>query len=163
MSSPPIILPNILKEILDEEREEWETIRKEYLQEIQAHLNLVTPDDKVILFCHDPTALPHLAELPVVNHLLDRKRIALTIVGHLHTEIILKASRLLSGMPHLTFLGNSASRMSSALRKAKVWKKFNMVLCPSLAGCQWAKDGGWLELELSDNANYTLTRRYLKW
>lgn len=163
LSSPPIILPNIRKEILPEEREEWETIRKEYLREIESHMNLVTPDDKVILFCHDPTALPHLAELPVIQHLLGRKRIALTIVGHLHTEIILKASRLLSGMPHLTFLGNSASRMSSALKKAKIWKSFNLVLCPSLAGCQWAKDGGWLELELNNNCNYTLTRRYLKW
>lgn len=163
LSSPPLVLPNVLKEILPEERETWENLRKDVLREIESHLSLVTPDEKVILFCHDPTALPYLAELPIVQHLLGRKRITLTVVGHLHTELILKASRLLSGMPHLTCLGNSFSRMSSALKRAKIWKDFNMTLCPSLAGCQWAKDGGWLELELNDNGNFTLTRRHLKW
>lgn len=162
-SSPILVLPNAQKEILPQERERWEQLRAEYLREVEAHLNLTTPQDKLIFFCHDPTALPYLKELPTVQHLLNRNRIVLTVVGHLHTELILKTSYFLSGMPHIPFLGNSISRMSSALHRAKVWKQFNMVLCPSLAGCQLAKDGGWLELELGEDSNFTLVRHHLKW
>ena len=163
ISSPPIILSNALKEILAEEKEQWQQLRKKYMKEIETHMCMVPSNEKIIFFCHDPTALPYLKESPIINHLLERKRITLTIVGHMHTDIILKVSRILSGMPAIHFLGNSISRMSSALHQAKVWKEFNMVLCPSLAGCQWAKDGGWLELNLEENGTFSLTRHYIKW
>ena len=158
-----LMLPILKKEILSGELSRWEKLRTNYLRELNTHLLMTTSEDKIILFCHDPTALPYLAELPSIQHLLNRKRIVLTIIGHLHTEIILKISYLLAGMPHIKFLGNSVSKMSFALRQAKIWKQFNVLLCPSLSGCQWLKDGGWLELDLSEDKNFTLIRHYLKW
>ena len=71
-----------------------------------------------------------------------------TIIGHLHTGLVLWKSRVMAGMPALTFLGNSIRRMSMALNEARHWKPFKVRLCPSLAGSELLKDGGYLTARL---------------
>ena len=64
------------------------------------------------------------------------------------SDLVLWKSRLLAGMPQIHFLGHSARRMTGALHEARHWRPFHVRLCPALAGVEWRKDGGWLELEL---------------
>jgi hypothetical protein len=117
----------------------------------------------VVLFVHDPSALPFLAELPEVQSRLDQ--IACTVVGHLHTPAVFRLGSRLAGMPTIPFLGNTVRRYSTALQRARVWREFRTVLCPSPAGIQLLKDGGWLELWLSEDGAGVVRvhRRHLPW
>jgi hypothetical protein len=146
ITSTLVALPAFRKDMLPEERPEWERLREEHLREVSALWASLAPDQRVILFCHDPTALPFLAELPAVRQCLDR--VVLTVIGHLHSPLILWKSRLLSGMPQLRGLGVSVERMSGALQRAAIWRAFRVRLCPSLAGMQIERGGGWVSLEL---------------
>jgi hypothetical protein len=76
-----------------------------------------------------------------------------TIIGHLHSPLILWKSRVLSGMPILRFLGHSVQRFSTALREARHWRPFKVRLCPSLAGIELLKDGGYYSMELDDSGS----------
>src|SRR5207253_7886503 len=101
---------------------------------------------RILLFCHDPTALPFLwHEAPVRGKLPQIER---TIIGHLHSRLILFKSRLLAGMPVINFLGHTPHRLSSALREARYWKPFKVLLCPSLSGIELLKDGGFYTAEI---------------
>ena len=53
------------------------------------------------------------------------------------------------GWPRVGFLGNTVRRLSGALSRARAWAPFKPLLCPSLAGLQWWKDGGYWTAELS--------------
>jgi len=129
-----------------EERREWERLRTEHLAEIREAFAKLDPGKRVILFCHDPTALPFLSREEKVRGRLSQ--IEQTIIGHLHSPLILWQSRLLAGMPRIGFLGHTAKRLSTALREARHWKPFNVRLCPALAGIELLKDGGYLSIEL---------------
>jgi hypothetical protein len=75
-----------------------------------------------------------------------------TIIGHLHSELILWKSRLLAGMPTIGFLGHTVKRMTTALNEARLWRPFHVRLCPALAGIELLKDGGYLTAELDPEA-----------
>ncbi len=137
-------------EALPEERPDWERLRREHLAAIEAIFDALRPEQRVVLFCHDPTALPFLHETAAVRARLGQ--IEATIIGHLHTKLVWWQSRLLAGMPRITFLGNAVRRMSSALHRARLWRPFRVRLCPSLTGCQLLKDGGFLTLDLDPRA-----------
>lgn len=136
-------------EALPHEAARWQALRQSHLAEIRAAFDRLMPDQKVILFCHDPTALAFLDREPAIQHRLHQ--IESTIIGHLHSPLFLNIARMLSGMPHITFLGTGIRRTSAALRHARLWKLFRVALCPALAGTEILKDGGFLTLVLSDN------------
>ena len=71
-----------------------------------------------------------------------------TIIGHLHSNSFFRKSRMLAGMPAIPFLGNSIRRMSQALSEARCWREFKTQLCPSLAGIELLKDGGYFTVRL---------------
>jgi hypothetical protein len=71
----------------------------------------------------------------------------------LHSPLVLRQSRLLAGMPRLSFLGHTARRLSTSLRRARDWEQFRVLLCPSLAGIELLKDGGYYTVELDQDAN----------
>jgi hypothetical protein len=145
VTSTLLALPLLLREAPDA----WEKLRAEHLAAVRAAFNSVAPGQHILLFCHDPTALPFLAEIPEVAARFDQ--IETTVIGHLHSELLLRKSRLLAGLPPIRWLGVSVARMSTALHRAKIWRRFNVRLCPSLTGIQLLKDGGWLTAELSAN------------
>jgi hypothetical protein len=145
-----VALPVFASEMLPDERPEWERLRAEHLAEIRRAFAALPPRQRVLLFCHDPTALPFLwrdetirARLPQIEH---------TIVGHLHTNLVLWQSRLLAGMPSIRFLGHAVGRLSTALNQARLWRPFHVRLCPALAGIQLLKDGGYCTIELDPEA-----------
>lgn len=163
VTSSLIALPVYDPEVLDEERVEWQDLRAEQMGRIRACFSALRPEQRLIIFCHDPTALPFLWHDPAIRSKLDQ--VALTFIGHLHSELFLWKSRLLSGMPAIHFLGNSIRRMSQALNEARLWKPFKAKLCPSLAGIQLLKDGGYYRIQLDEDAKKPLEfeRHRLPW
>jgi hypothetical protein len=146
VTSSLIALPAYEPETLPEEREAWHVRRQAHLNDLKSAWTALTPDTRIILFCHDPTALPFLWREQFVRE--RAAQIERTIIGHLHSPLVLWMSRRLCGMPVIGFLGGTVRRLSGALRAAAAWKHFNISLCPSLAGIELLKDGGCLILEL---------------
>ncbi len=145
-----VALPVFEPDILPEERVPWEALRQEHLGQLRAALEGLRREQRLLVFCHDPTALPFLwreefvqARLPQLEH---------TVIGHLHSNLVLWKSRLLAGIPRITFLGHTVKRLSTALREARYWRPFHVRLCPALAGLELLKDGGFLTLDLDPEA-----------
>ena len=128
-------------EALSEERADWEQERVNHWQAVRQAFAGLEPDQRVILFCHDPTALPFLWRETAVREKLSQ--VERTVIGHLHSELIFMKSRWLAGMPVIGFLGHTPKRLSAALHEARYWKPFNVLLCPSLSGLQISKGGGY--------------------
>ena len=145
-----VALPSCGADMLPDERPEWERLREEHLAEIRRAFDALQPGQRVLLFCHDPTALPYLWREESVRVKLPQ--VEQTVIGHLHTNLLLWKSRLLAGMPPVRFLGHTVARLSNALNQARYWRPFNVRLCPALAGVELLKDGGCCTLELDPEA-----------
>ncbi|MBA4150900.1 MAG: metallophosphoesterase [Verrucomicrobia bacterium] len=141
-----LALPVFEPETLASEMPEWRALREIQLQKIRQTFEHLKPKQKVVLFCHDPTALPFLWREPAVRAGI--AQVEQTIIGHLHSPLILWKSHFLAGIPRITFLGNSVRRFSTALHEARHWQEFRVRLCPSLAGIELLKDGGYLAMDL---------------
>ncbi|HNQ72196.1 MAG TPA: hypothetical protein PKN95_01160 [Verrucomicrobiota bacterium] len=145
-----IALPVFQADTLPEERAEWARLRAAHLAGVRAAFAGLQPGQRVLFFCHDPTALPFLWREAVIREKLPH--VERTIIGHLHSNFYLRLSRLLSGLPALNGLGHSVRRYSRALREARLWRPFRVLLCPSLAGIELLKDGGYFTVELATAA-----------
>ena len=145
-----VALPVYEAEALAEEKAAWRKLRAAHLEQIRAAFAALQPDQRVLLFCHDPTALPFLAREDAVRAKLPQ--IERTIIGHLHSPLILRQSALLSGLPAVPFLGHTIRRVTAALHEARHWHRFNILLCPSPAGIQLRKDGGYYTAEIDPAA-----------
>lgn len=145
-----LALPVFEVETLPAERAEWQALRAAHLDEIRRAFSRLDPRQRVLLFCHDPTALPFLGREAAVRARLSQ--IEQTIIGHLHTRLVLRKARWLAGMPRIGFLGHSVRRFTAALREARRWRPFHVRLCPSLAGVELLKDGGFYVAELGEEA-----------
>lgn len=163
IASTPLAWPVFEAEGLPEEAARWHAAHADLRQRVAAEFDALPLSARVLLFVHDPTALRFLWEMPAVRTRI--RQIERTIIGHLHTPAILRAARLLAGMPQLARFGVTARRISTALNGARCWRDFRVVLCPSPTGCQALKDGGWLELELGmgENPTVQLHRQRLAW
>ena len=146
-----IALPVYAREAVSEERPEWEDLRRKHLDAIGSAFRDLEPYQRVILFCHDPSALPFLWREHDVRAKLSQ--IERTVIGHLHSKLILYKSSILAGMPTIPFLGHTSYRLSLALREARLWKPFKVLLCPSLAGIELLKDGGYYTAEVDPSAH----------
>jgi hypothetical protein len=151
VTSPLIALPANQPDTVAEEWPEWLRLREAHLTEIRAAFDALAPDQRVILFCHDPTALPFLWREESVRRRLPQ--VEQTVLGHLHTRLILWKSRMLSGIPPVRFLGRSISRFTSALHEAHRWWPFQVRLCPALSGIELLNDGGYYTMQIDPAAN----------
>jgi hypothetical protein len=150
VASPLIALPANQPDTLPEEWLEWMKLRDAHLAEIRAAFDALKAEQRVLLFCHDPTALPFLWREDTVRGRLPQ--IEQTIIGHLHTRLILWKSRLLSGIPPVRFLGHSVRKFTSALHEAHLWKPFRVRLCPALSGIELLNDGGYYTVAIDPAA-----------
>jgi hypothetical protein len=146
ITSSLVGFPAFAPDALPEERPAWEGRRAQHMDWIRGVFERLDPKQKVILFCHDPTALPYLWQEDAVRQRANQ--IEHTVIGHLHSELILWKSRVLSGIPVLRRFGHTTQRLTTALRQARDWRWFHVRLCPALAGIQLLKDGGYLTLTL---------------
>ena len=161
VTSSLIALEVFEPDTLPDELREWRRLRAEHMQKLRAIFERVKSGERIILFCHDPTALPFLAMEPFVQQKLSQ--IERTIIGHLHTPMVIWKARMLAGFPQITFLGRGIRRISRGLNRARGWKPFNVLLCPSLSGSQLLKDGGYYEMNLRAGAPAEFIRHHLKW
>lgn len=143
-------LPVYESEALAEEISEWRELRTAHLESVASCFDMVQPGERILLFCHDPTALPYLGELAAVHRKFPQ--IERTIIGHLHSNLFVRLGRFMAGMPEIRFLGHTPRRMSAALRQARSWAPFRILLCPSLTGLQLLKDGGYFTVKLDPDA-----------
>ncbi len=150
-TSTIIALPVFASDMLPAERSAWENLREEHFTEVRAAFAGLHPDQRVLFFCHDPTALPFLWRDEIIRPKISQ--IEQTIIGHLHSNLYLRASQTLSGLPVMGFFGHSIRRMSVAVNEARHWKPFRVRLCPSLAGIELLNDGGYYTVELDDEPN----------
>jgi len=146
ITSTLVALPLFAKDMLPEEKPEWERLAAQHREEIRAAFASLAAPRRVLLFCHDPTALPFLWRDEVVQ--ARTPLIEQTIIGHLHTPLVFRQARLLAGMPVIRFLGHTPRRMSHALSQARYWRPFHVRLCPALAGVELLKDGGFFRVQL---------------
>jgi Calcineurin-like phosphoesterase len=146
VASPLIALLANQPDTLPEEWAEWLKLRETHLAQIRAAFDALKMEQRVLLFCHDPTALPFLWREESVRRRLPQ--IEQTVIGHLHTRLILWKSRLLSGIPPVHFLGNSVRKFTSALHEAHHWWPFRVRLCPALSGIELLNDGGYYTVEI---------------
>lgn len=151
VASSLVALPVYEPETLPGERERWQQLRAAHLADIRSAFAALRPEERVLLFCHDPTALPFLWREKEVQVRLDQ--VEQTFIGHLHSGLILWKSQRLAGMPAIRFLGNSIRRMSTALNEARHWRPFKVRLCPSLSGIELLKDGGFLTVQVDPLAH----------
>lgn len=163
VTSTLIALPLFGPDLLPEEQAQWRQLRVEHLARIREVLKGLKSTQRLMLFCHDPSALPFLWREDVVRAKIGQ--LESTIIGHLHSNLVYRTSHLLSGMPRINFLGHTVKRLSTALSEARYWRPFNVRLCPSLAGIQLLKDGGYYSVELDEEARRSARFQFhrLKW
>ena len=149
-TSTLIALPVFARDMLPDERSAWEKLREEHFAEVRAAFAGLRPEQRVLFFCHDPTALPFLCRDDIVRAKIPQ--IEQTIIGHLHSSLYLRASQILSGVPVMSFFGHSIHRMSVAVNQARHWKPFHVRLCPSLAGIELLNDGGYYTADVDEEA-----------
>lgn len=149
-TSTLIALPVFAGDMLPAERSAWEKLREEHFSEVRAAFAGLRPEQRVLFFCHDPTALPFLWRDDIVRAKIPQ--IEQTIIGHLHSNLYLRASWILSGVPVMNCFGHTIRRMSFAVNEARHWKPFHVRLCPSLAGIELLNDGGYYTVELDEEA-----------
>lgn len=154
VTSSLLAYPIYEPEALPEERAEWQKLRRQHLDTIREAFQGLYASQRVVLFCHDPTALPFLWRDEAIRSKVEQ--VEITVIGHLHSSLFLWKSRLLSGMPAITVLGNSVRRMSLALHDARIWRYFRVQLCPALAGIELLKDGGYVRLQLDPQGVHPL-------
>jgi hypothetical protein len=145
VTSSLIALPLFAPELQPDEHAEWERLREAHLAEIRRAFAALRSSARVLLFCHDPSALPFLWREEAVRGKLGQ--VEQTIVGHLHSPLILATAQWMAGMPAIRFLGPFVRRASAALREARHWRAFRVRLCPALRGIV-LKRGGFLTVEL---------------
>ena len=163
VASSVLALPVLQPETLERDWMAWQEARAAHMDEIRRIFDSIQPKERILLFCHDPTALPFLAEHPSVAAKMPQ--LERTVIGHLHTPAIFGLAQRLAGMPRIDFLGTTPKRLSSALRRAKDWQPFHLTLCPSPSGLQLLKDGGFLTVRLdTDSADpLQIERHRLSW
>lgn len=158
VTSSLLAFPVYETEALPDEQADWRALHRAHLETVRELFSALHPTERVVLFCHDPTALPFLwrdhgvrARLPQVEQ---------TIIGHLHSNLLFRQSRWMAGMPAIPFLGNSVRRMSRALNEARCWRAFKVRLCPALAGIELLKDGGFCELRIHPDGSRPAAFRF---
>lgn len=163
VASTPWALDVFEPELAAGELEGWRRVGEETRAALERALEGVEANRRVLFFVHDPTALPFLAASPAIQRRLPQ--IERTILGHLHSPWVLRTARALAGMPRVSFMGQTAYRYTSALRRASIWKSFRVTLCPSPSGIQLLKDGGYLTMELDPEGRRPLAihRWVLPW
>jgi hypothetical protein len=161
VTSSLIALDAFRPEILPEEWADWNQLRTQHLDQIRQVFDRINSHERILLFCHDPTALPFLGQ----EEFFRRKFCQLnrTIIGHLHTPMVLWQARVLSGCPPIPYFGKGIHRITRALNRARAWRPFKVLLCPSLSGSQLLKDGGYYTVRLRGGEKPEFTRHRLKW
>ena len=161
INSSLFTLDQFLPEALAHEIPEWEKRRKRHHAEVSEAFSRLPPDARVLLFCHDPSALHVLSGLPEVRGRLGQ--IERTIIGHLHSPGLLRLARLVPRAPSRWRPRYPVARIiAHGLAGVGSWAQFNPVVCPSTFGTGHHIRGGLLFIEIDRLGRMTVRRRSVR-
>ncbi|MCZ7592040.1 MAG: hypothetical protein M5U15_07725 [Kiritimatiellae bacterium] len=127
VNSSLFTLDLFLPEALAEEIPEWKRRRAEHIETVTRAFEELPGKGRVILFCHDPSALTALRHIPVVRRRLPQ--IEMTVIGHLHSPALLRFARYASRLSDLT----PAIPSPASLRTASLVRAIGTSSTPSFA------------------------------
>ena len=161
VNSSLLTLDMFLPEALDDEVMVWERLRDDHLRQVAEAFDRLPAQARIVLFCHDPSALSRLAELPEVQR--RQSQILRTVVGHLHTPSLMTFNRLLRYLPVLPAPNYPLARIvSHGAQGARAWKAFRPEVCPSTYGVGNHVAGGVLFLEGNGEGELAAYRRRIR-
>lgn len=124
----------------------WQERRARHLAEIREAFTRIPPADRILLFCHDPSALGELAGLPEVRDRIGQ--IARTVVGHLHIPALLPITRWIGRLPSHNPRYPVARIIAHGAKSSRTWDQFRPVVCPAAFGLGHVLRGGFLHLDV---------------
>ena len=137
VNSTLIALPVLERDMLPSEKQDWLRHSAEHIDWIRSTFENLPSEQRIVLFCHDPTALPYLHRIPEIRKRLHQ--IQHTVIGHLHSDWILNTANQLTWFPRIHQLGAGVQRVSQGLNESRCWRDFNLLFCPALDGIRWHK------------------------
>lgn len=160
VNSSLITLDHFLPEALTEEISEWQERRRRHEELVTEAFTLPAGSDRIILFCHDPSALGVLIRNPVIC--AQQSRIELTVLGHLHEPRLLALAQRLPRLPDWRPRYPVARIITEGIRSAKTWKLFNPIVCPSPFGTGNHLSGGVLFIEEKGPRRFVVRRHRIR-
>lgn len=157
VNSSLITLDHFLPEALKDEIPEWQRRKAEHEELLTAAFAGLRKEDRVILFCHDPSALGVLIENPAIEKCLSQ--IEMTVLGHLHEPRLLTLVQRLPVVPSWKPKYPVARIISEGIKSARTWARFNPIICPSPFGTGHHLAGGVLFIE-EDKSRRLVVRRH---
>ncbi len=148
VNSSLFTLDLFLPEALEHEVPEWRQRRAEHIEHVSHAFDGLSRQARVVLFCHDPSALTMLAQIPVVKRRL--AQIEMTVIGHLHSPTLLKLAKLAPATKNWKPKYPVARIIARGLEGVQAWAQFNPVVCPSTFGTGHHVRGGLLVVERDD-------------
>ncbi len=159
INSTLFTLDLFLPEALPDEVSRWLACRRRHEEEVDAAFEGLPAGARVLLFCHDPSALAALHARPAVRARL--AAIERTVLGHLHAPRLLHVNRLMGRLPRVSPKYPVARIIAHGSRGAATWEAFKPVVCPSTFGAGRHVAGGLLFLETGPGGALTVRRRRL--
>ena len=162
INSSLFTLDLFLPEALTDEIPEWRRLREEHIAKVSHAFDGLPREARVVLFCHDPSALAALGKVPVV---LDRlSHIEMTVIGHLHAPSLLKLAKLVPSSRAKKWRPKYpvARILAHSLEGVRSWKLFKPVACPSTFGAGHHMHGGVLFIEKDSHGKLVSARRRIR-
>ena len=160
VNSSLFTLDLFLPEALADEIPEWRRRREQHIEHVSRAFDGLPPKARVLLFCHDPSALHALSQVPVVTKRL--RQIEMTVIGHLHAPSLLRLARLVPTRSGWKPKYPVARIVAQGLEGVRSWKMFHPVLCPSTFGAGQHFSGGILLVEKDEKGRLTSRRRRIR-
>ena len=162
INSSLFTLDLFLPEALAEEIPEWQRRRAEHVAQVSHAFDGLPKDARVLLFCHDPSALAALSQVPVIVDRLNH--VEMTVIGHLHSPSLLKLAKLVPSVRPKKWRPKYpvARIVAHGLEGVRSWKMFNPVVCPSTFGAGHHVHGGVLFIERNPSGKLVAYRRRVK-
>ena len=158
VNSSLFTLDQFRPEALVHEIPEWEKRRAHHHHEVSEAFRHLPSRARVLLFCHDPSALHVLSQLPAVRNRLGQ--IERTVIGHLHSPGLLQLARLLPRTPGGWKPRYPVARIiAQGLEGVNSWAQFRPVVCPSTFGTGHHIRGGLLFIERDAHGRLQVRRR----
>lgn len=147
VNSSLFTLDLFLPEALAEEIPEWRRRRAQHVERVTHAFHALPARARVVLFCHDPSALAVLAGYPVIQRRLPQ--IELTVIGHLHSPTLLRLARYADRISRWKPRYPVARIVARGLEGVRHWHQFHPVVCPSTFGTGHHIAGGLLLIRLN--------------
>lgn len=157
LNSSLFTLDMFLPEALADEIPEWKRRREEHIEHVRHAFDGLPRKARVILFCHDPSALTALRQVPEIQARVSQ--VELSVIGHLHSPTLLWLARYAARLGKWKPKYPVARIVAHGLAGVSNWEVFNPVVCPSTFGAGHHVAGGLLFIERDAKGELVVRRR----